>query len=57
MEVLALAPLHILFGVTNKLYFAERPLERTVTKESRQLYKRNCLALLKAKVHRSDCWT
>ena len=57
MEVLALAPLHILIGLTNRLYFAARPSETTVTKESRQLYKRHCLALLKAKVYRSDYWT
>ena len=48
MEVLALAPLHILIGLMNRLYFAVRPTETTVTKESRQLYKRHCLALLKA---------
>ena len=54
MEVLALAPLHILIGLTNKLYFAARPLETSATKESRQLYKRHCLALRKAKVYRSD---
>ena len=33
------------------------PSETTVTKESRQLYKRRCLALLKAKAYRSDYWT
>ena len=57
MEVLALAPLHILIGLTNKLYFAARPSETSATKESRQLYKRYSLALLKAKVYRSDYWT
>ena len=57
MEVLALAPLHILIGLTNKLYFAVRPSETAVTKESRQLYKRHCKALLKAKVYMSDYWT
>ena len=57
IEVLALAPLHIFIGPTYRLYFAARPSETIVTKESRQLYKRHCLALLKAKVYKFDYLT
>ena len=57
MEILALAPLHILIGLTNRLYFAARPSETDHTKQGHQLYKRHCNALLKAKVYRSDYWT
>ena len=54
MEV---SPLHILIGLTNILYFAAGKYETTVTKVSCQLYICHFLALLKAKVYRSDYWT
>ena len=56
MEILALAPLHILIGLTNRLYFSARPSETNHTKQGRQLYKQHCNALLKAMVYKSDYW-
>ena len=57
MEILALAPLNILMGLTNRLYFVTRPSETDNTKHGRQLYKLHRNLLLNPKVvNRFDYW-
>ena len=56
MEKIALAPLHILLGLVNKLYSDARPGESSSNRRERNLYKLHCAALYKYKVFRSDYW-
>ena len=56
MEKIALAPLHILLGLVNKLYSEARPSESSSSRRDRKLYKLHCAALYKYKVFRSEYW-
>ena len=56
IEKIALAPLHILLGLVNKLYSDARPGESSSNRRERNLYKLHCAALYKYKVFRSYYW-
>ena len=56
MEKIALAPLHILLGLVNRLYNEVRPSDRASSRRDRQLYKHHCSALCRYKVYRSEYW-
>ena len=47
MEKIALAPLHIILGLVNKLYCDARPSESSSSRRERNLYKLHCAALHK----------
>ena len=56
MEKIAMAPLHILLGLVNRLYTEARPSDSASSRRDRQLYKHHCLALCRYKVYRSEYW-
>ena len=56
MEKIALAPLHILLGLVNRLFSESKPNEKATNKKDRQLYKLHCMALCKYNVFRSEYW-
>ena len=56
MEKVALAPLHILLGLVNKLFSEAKPNNKPSNRKGRQLYKLHCLALCKCNVYRSEYW-
>ena len=56
MEILALAPLHILLGLVNRLYVVARPSRKATNRYDRLLYKQHCQALQRCKVYRSVYW-
>ena len=56
MEILALAPLHILLGLVNRLYGVARPSQNATNRYDRLLYKQHCQALQRCKVYRSEYW-
>ena len=56
MEKIALAPLHILLGLVNRLYTEARPSDSASSRRDRQLYKHHCLALCRYEVYRSEYW-
>ena len=56
MEILALAPLHILLGLVNRLYGVARPSQNATNRYDRLLYRQHCQALQRCKVYRSEYW-
>ena len=50
MEKVALAPLHILLGLVNKLFSEAKPNHKPSNRNGRQLYKLHCLALCKERI-------
>ena len=56
MEKVALAPLHILLGLVNKLFSEAKPNHKPSNRKGRHLYKLRCLALCKYNVYRSEYW-
>ena len=54
MEKTALAPLHVLLGLVNRLYCDVKPDDRTLNRTDRQLYKLHCRALHKCNIFRSE---
>ena len=56
MEKIALAPLHILLGLVNKLYSNARPSENSSSRRERNLYKLHRATLHKFKIFRSEYW-
>ena len=53
MEKIALAPLHVLLGLVNRLYGVAKPDDRTLNRKDRQIYKLHCRALHKCNIYRS----
>ena len=56
MEKIALAPLHNILGLVNRLYTEARPSDSASSRRDRQLYERHCFALCRYKVYRSEYW-
>ena len=56
MEKIALAPLHVLLGLVNRLYGVAKPDDRTLNRKDRQIYKLHCRALHKCNIYRSEYW-
>ena len=54
MEKIALAPLHILFGLVNRLYNEARPSDSASSRRDRQLYKHHFFVDII--VYRSEYW-
>ena len=56
MEKIALAPLHILLALVNRLYNEARPSDSASSRRDHQLYKHHCSALCRYMVDRSEYW-
>ena len=56
MEKFALALLHVLLGLVNRLYDVVKPDNRTLNRKDRQPYKLHCRALHKCNIFRSEYW-
>ena len=56
MEKIALAPVHVLIRLINRLYGVAKPDDRTLNRKDRQLYKLHCRALNKCNLFRSEYW-
>ena len=54
MEILSLAPIHILLGLVNRLYSVARPSQNATNRYDRLLYIQHCQALQRCKVYRSE---